>query len=121
MTSFLGIQMRGTDPSAGTVHFVMPMRAELERLPGSGQFHGGAIASFADTVGDFAVALLVGGPVPTINLRIDFLRPAGGNELLATATVRKMGRSLAVVDVEILDSSARLVAIARGSYSVTIG
>ena len=54
------------------------MRPELERRPGTRQFHGGPIAAFIDIVGDFAIGMLVGGGVPTINLRIDYLRPAIG-------------------------------------------
>ncbi len=63
----------------------MPLAPEYERYPGTGQFHGGAIASLIDVAGDFALVLQVGGGVPTINLRIDYLRPAIGN-LLATAS-----------------------------------
>ena len=62
----------------------MPMRPELERGPGSGQFHGGPIAAFIDTVGDYVLAMLLGGGVPTINFRVDFLRPAVSAALVGT-------------------------------------
>ena len=63
----------------------MPLAPEFERYPGTRQFHGGAIASLIDVSGDFALVLAqVGGGVPTINLRVDYLRPAVGR-LLATA------------------------------------
>ena len=41
--------------------------------------------------------------VPTINFRTDFLRPAGGDGLLATATIRRAGRTIGVVDVDVHD------------------
>ena len=98
----------------------MPLAPEFERHPGTRQFHGGAIASLIDVAGDFALVLQVGGGVPTINLRVDFLRPAVGR-LLATARARRAGRTIGVVDIDVTDDSDRLVAIGRGCYSMTAG
>src|SRR5262249_32198069 len=53
--------------------------------------------------------------------RIDYLRPAVGNSLAATALVRRAGRTIAVVDVEATDDAGRLVAIGRGCYSTKVG
>jgi uncharacterized protein (TIGR00369 family) len=116
MIQFMGVRVTSVDPGNSTVGFALPMRAEFERLPGSGQIHGGAIANFADTAGDFAVALLVGEVVPTINIRVDFLRPASGPQLTATAVVRKLGRSVAVVDIDVFGADGKLVAVGRGTY-----
>jgi uncharacterized protein (TIGR00369 family) len=109
------------DHATQTVVVQMPMRPELERAPGSGQWHGGAIAALIDTAGDYALALVVGGGVPTINFRTDFLRPAGGDRLLATATIRRAGRTVGVVDVDVHDRDGRLVAVGRGCYSAKPG
>jgi uncharacterized protein (TIGR00369 family) len=98
----------------------MPLVPELERYPGTRQFHGGAIASLIDVAGDFALVLQVGGGVPTINLRVDYLRPAIGT-LLATAKARRAGRTIGVVDIDVTDEGDRLVAIGRGCYSMTAG
>jgi uncharacterized protein (TIGR00369 family) len=108
------------DAETRTVVLRMPMRPELERSAGSGQWHGGAIAALIDTAGDYALALVVGGGVPTINFRTDFLRPAGGG-LLATATIRRAGRTVGVVDVDVHDGEGRLVAVGRGCYSAKPG
>jgi uncharacterized protein (TIGR00369 family) len=99
----------------------MPIEPAFERHPGTGQFHGGVIASLIDVAGDFALVILLGGGVPTINLRIDYLRPAGGANLTATATVRRAGRTIGVVDIDVTDGADRLVAIGRGCYSMTMG
>lgn len=99
----------------------MPMRPELERGAGSGQFHGGPIASLIDTVGDFAVVAIVKGPVPTINFRVDYLRPAGGAYLIARAKVRRAGRTVGVVDIDVYDEQDRLCAIGRGCYGTASG
>ena len=99
----------------------MPIASEFERHPGTGQFHGGVIASLIDVAGDFALVILLGGGVPTINLRIDYLRPAGGDKLKASASVRRAGRTIGVVDIDVTDGSDRLVAIGRGCYSMAVG
>jgi uncharacterized protein (TIGR00369 family) len=117
---FHRMQCESVDAEAKTVVLRMPMRPELERSAGSGQWHGGAIAALIDTAGDYALALVVGGGVPTINFRTDFLRPAGGG-LQATATIRRAGRTVGVVDVDVHDGEGRLVAIGRGCYSARPG
>jgi uncharacterized protein (TIGR00369 family) len=109
------------DHATQTIVVQMPMRPELERAPGSGQWHGGAIAALIDTAGDYALALVVGGGVPTINFRTDFLRPAVGDRLQATATIRRAGRTVGVVDVDVHDRDGRLVAVGRGCYSAKPG
>jgi uncharacterized protein (TIGR00369 family) len=118
---FHQMTVEGCDPAAGTVTVAMPYRAELERGEGTGQFHGGAIASLIDTAGDFALVMGLGGGVPTINFRVDYLRPAIGQRLVATATVRRAGRTVGVVDVDVIDAQGKLVAVGRGTYSTTVG
>jgi uncharacterized protein (TIGR00369 family) len=117
----LALRAVAIDVAAQQVVMEMPLTPAVERLAGSGQFHGGAIAGLIDTAGDFALVILVGGPVPTINLRIDYLRPATGEMLRAVANVRRAGRTIGVVDIDVTDPAGRLVAIGRGCYSMTIG
>ena len=114
---FLGLQVVALDHGEGTITVKMPMRPELERRAGTGQFHGGPIASFIDTVGDFAIGMAVGGGVPTVNLRVDYLRPAIGSSLTGTARVRRAGKAVALVDVDVLDEQGKLVAVGRGTYA----
>ena len=99
----------------------MPLSPEYERHKDTGQFHGGVIATLIDVAGDFALVILVGGGVPTINLRIDYLRPAGGSSLTATASVRRAGKTIGVVDIDVTDGTGRLVAIGRGCYGMAVG
>lgn len=93
----------------------------VERLAGTRQYHGGAIASLIDIAGDYALVHLIGASVPTINFRVDYLRPAIDTDLHAVATVRRVGRTVGVVDIDILDDSGRLVAIGRGCYGTKAG
>lgn len=120
--AFLGLTVTEVDAEAGAVTMTMPIRPEFERGgPMTGQFHGGPVASFIDTVGDFAVAVAVGGGVPTMNFRVDYLRPSSGRMLTGRATARRVGRTVAVVDVDVTDDQGRLTAIGRGTYSSKVG
>lgn len=118
---FMGMRAVAVDHDRKAFTARLPMRAETERRPGTQQFHGGPIASFIDVVGDFAIGMLVGGGVPTINLRIDYLAPAIGAHLDATATVRRAGKTVAVVDIDVFNPDGKLVAIGRGTYSPIAG
>jgi uncharacterized protein (TIGR00369 family) len=109
------------DAAAGLVEMRMPLLPHLQRDAAVRQFHGGPIASLIDTAGDFAVALAVGGGVPTINFRVDYLRPSSGEYLLARATARRVGRTVGVADVDVFDDQGRLTAIGRGTYSSQTG
>lgn len=109
------------DAEAGTLAVAMAFRAELERGARTGQFHGGAIASLIDTAEDFALVMALGGSVPTINFRVDDLRPAHGQRLVAAAKVRRAGRTVGVADVDVLDAEGKLVAVGRGCDSTTVG
>jgi uncharacterized protein (TIGR00369 family) len=118
---FLGLTVTEADPVRQVVTMTLPMRAEFERIAGSGQWHGGPLAAVIDTVGDYALVMSVGRPLPTINFRVDYLRPAVNTALTATARVRRAGRSVGVVDVDVTDSAGNLVAIGRASYSTQSG
>ena len=116
---FLNLEVVSVDAAREEVVLRMPMRPELERGPGSGQFHGGPIAAFIDTVGDYVLVMLLGVGVPTINFRVDFLRPAVSAALVGTGRLRRAGRTIGVVDVDVHDAEGRLVAVGRGCYSTT--
>ncbi len=119
--AFMKLELLSADATKGQLTMKMPIRPEFERGGMAGQFHGGAIAGFIDTVGDFAVALVTGGTVPTINFRVDYLRPSVGPFLTAVASVRRSGRTVAVVDIDVYDDQQRLTAVGRGCYSTQLG
>jgi len=119
--SFLGLTVVSADPATQEVVMRAPMRPEFERGRASGQWHGGPIAAIIDTVGDYALVMMLGRGLPTINFRVDYLRPAVGTALVATARVRRAGKSVGVVDVDIADDAGRVVAIGRATYSTLAG
>ena len=114
---FLNITVENADPAKQEVTMRSVMRPEFERRPGSKQWHGGVIASLIDTAGDFAVGMMVGRGLPTVNFRVDYLKPAIDTALIAVAKVRRAGKSVGVADVDVFDEKGSLLAVGRGTYS----
>jgi uncharacterized protein (TIGR00369 family) len=119
--SWLGLKVVSLNHARQEITVRMAMRPELERRPGTRQFHGGPIAAFIDITGDFAIGMIAGGGVPTMNFRTDFLRPAIGEALTAVARVRRAGKTAAIVDIDVFDDQSKLVALGRGTYASTAG
>ncbi len=114
---FLKLTVLSADPEKEQVVMRAEMRPEFERGRGTGQWHGGPIAAIIDTVGDYALVMLLGRPLPTVNFRVDYLRPAIDTALIVTATVRRNGRLVGIVDVDVANEAGQLVAIGRATYA----
>lgn len=93
-------------------------QGELEVGPDSinpyGNVHGGALATLTDTVAG-CCACSRGGSCVTANCTMEFLRPATGPKIICTATPKKLGRTLSVVQAEL--HNAQGVLVATGTYT----
>jgi uncharacterized protein (TIGR00369 family) len=112
---FLGLELVGSEK--GRVEIRLPFREEFLRGDGSDWLHGGVVSALIDIAGDYAVITETGVGVPTIDLRIDYLRPARRGDLLAVGRTLRVGRTVSVADVEVRDASGTLVAVGRGCYA----
>lgn len=115
--SFFGFKVTSVDVERQELVMTMPFRAELERGTGGRQFHGAAIAALIDTAGHYVCMMLVGNPLPTINFRTDYLRPAMDTGLTAVARAWRVGKSVCTADIEVRDDSGKTVAIGRANYA----
>jgi uncharacterized protein (TIGR00369 family) len=115
--AFLGLTVVSADPEQGLITMTCAMRPEFERGSGTGQWHGGPIAAIIDTVGDYALVMTMRRGLPTVNFRVDYLRPAVNTVLTTTARVRRAGKSVGVVDVDVFNDQKALVAVGRATYS----
>jgi uncharacterized protein (TIGR00369 family) len=116
---FSGFRVTAADKENQRLTMEMPLRPEFERIADTGQIHGGPIAALIDTAGCFAIVMMTGKTVPTISFSTEYLRPASNTSLTATASVRKNGRSISVVDIDVQDDNDKLIAIGRGLYSTS--
>ena len=97
----------------GYAEVALPRRDDL--LQFFGHFHGGVITALADQAAGIAVTsgLPKGRIGVTVEIKVNFLSPGDGNELIARAKTLKMSGSIGVATVEVFtrdDKSERLCA-----------
>jgi uncharacterized protein (TIGR00369 family) len=115
--AFLHPDVMAVDEATGVVTIRLPYRPEFRRFPEEGGYHGGIIAAFIDLAGHAAIYVQHMRIAPTIDLRVDYIRPAPGGDLFARSKMLRLGRSVARADVEVADSDGNLIAVGRGAYS----
>ena len=78
--------------------------------------HGGILAAIIDVAADYAIAVAIGRPVPTIDIRVDYHKAAMPGDLIAKAKVVRMGTQYATAEAYVYDQEGALVASGRGTY-----
>jgi uncharacterized protein (TIGR00369 family) len=91
----------------------LPMRADLTQQRGI--LHGGVTAAIADSAAGYAAySLMPAGSTPvTVEYKINLMAPAAGLRFLATGQVVRSGRTLTIVEAEVVaqaDGAERPVA-----------
>ena len=68
-----------------------------------GYVHAGILAALADNAAGYATLSLlpVGSNVLAVEFKLNFLRPAVGDTLRGRARVRKIGKTIAVCEIEV--------------------
>ncbi len=84
-----------------------------------GFIHGGVISTLMDNTGWYAAVsnLDENHTSVTIEIKINYLKPASGKHLIASAEVKRQGRTTSFVTIELHDEG-KLVAFATGTYSI---
>lgn len=111
-TTWLGLSFGPRDAQEARVS--LEPRLEHERSPDV--LHGGVVAALADTAAVHLLLPEVPEAVTSIDFKLDFLQPAtrSGGPLEATARLVRLGRRVAVADVEVTQAGA---ACARGLFT----
>jgi uncharacterized protein (TIGR00369 family) len=97
------------------------LRAELKQQDGFA--HGGVVGYLADNALTYAGGTAMGVPVVTSEYKINYVRPAVGERLVARARAAHVSRSQAVCQCEVYAIGAgteKLCAVAQGTI-VRIG
>ncbi|WJJ11467.1 PaaI family thioesterase [Prescottella equi] len=98
---------------------VLEVDARPDLLQQNGVLHGGVLAYAADNALTYAAGTALGPGVLTGGMTIEYVRPAQGRTLRATARVTHAGRRRAVCtcSLEMIadDGSPRLCAVAQGT------
>lgn len=109
----------------GHVRLRVPYRPELLGDTRRPALHGGVISSLVDVCGGFAVwtCCRLEDRIATIDLGVDYLRPALDRDLYAEATVRLMGNRVGNAHVLLWSDGApdKHVAVGRAVYNIRRG
>lgn len=105
----------------GVVVARMPFRPAILNPGGpSAPVHGGAIATLADFAACAAVWTLEQTVrSATVAMSINFTGPAIQSDLIARATVKRAGKRIASIAVEIRDRAGALIADALVTYKIS--
>lgn len=84
-----------------------------------GFIHGGVISTLMDNTGWYAAMsnLEENQTAVTMEIKINYLKPASGDYLVAKAEVKRQGRKTSFVTIELI-CEENLVAYATGTYAV---
>ena len=128
----LGLRVASLAPASPQLSFAM--RRELVGSYVHGRLHGGMISATLDTVGGLAVTVGVAekhaeetaeqvahrfGRIGTIDLRVDYLRPAIGEQFELHAEVLRLGSRVANTRMEFTGEGGRLLASGAGAYIIS--
>ena len=99
-----GIRLVSAEP--GKVTMALKRKPELCQF--FGHFHGGVITALADhAAGACATSSMPEGKIAvTVEIKINFLAPADGEEIVARAETIQAGSSIGVVKVEVFSQKA---------------
>ena len=78
--------------------------------------HGGILAAIIDVAADYAIAVQIGRPVPTIDIRVDYHKAAMPGDLIAKAKIVRSGGQYSTAEAYVYDQEGALVASGRGTY-----
>jgi uncharacterized protein (TIGR00369 family) len=99
-----GMRLVAAEP--GKVTMALAKRPELTQF--FGHFHGGVVAGLADhAAGACATSSMPDGKLAvTIEIKVNFLAPADGEEIIARAETIQAGSTIVVVKVEVASKKA---------------
>lgn len=98
--------MRVVSAEPGKVTMALARKPELCQF--FGHFHGGVITALADhAAGACATSSMPEGKIAvTVEIKINFLAPADGEEIVARAETIQAGSSIGVVKIEVASQKA---------------
>jgi uncharacterized protein (TIGR00369 family) len=117
---FLGLRVELAEN--GFARLFLPYRPEFTGDARRPALHGGILSTLIDTCGGVAVWTLckVNDRIATIDMRVDYLRPAPQADLIAEAKVRLMGNRVGNAQTSIFcrKEPGKIIAEGRAVYNI---
>ena len=118
IVNFMSIGLR--EVTSGEATLVLKHREELRNS--MGLLQGGILGVLADVAGGVSLYSVLSDPlkvvIPTVEFKLNFLRPAKGGDLVARGRVVHSGRQIAVCQVEISSEDGVLLATGVFTYMI---
>jgi len=112
-------QARITRLERGLVEISAVNRPDLQQQDGF--VHAGALVALADSAGGYAALTLLpsGSRVLSVEVKLNFLRPAVGSMIRGRGRIKKIGRTIAVCEIEaMMKQGEKWVICAWGSQTI---
>jgi len=119
VNKILGMEIRKLEE--GFAEVCIPFKEEFIGDFSRGLWHGGILASIADSTGGLVALSLAmpGDKVNTIDMRIDYLHGAIEKDIFAVSHLVKSGKRVIVADVKLFQKhQEEPVAVARCAFSI---
>ncbi|MCE9661750.1 MAG: thioesterase family protein [Burkholderiales bacterium] len=128
----MGLRIDTIEPQR--VHGSLAAKPELLGHPAHHRLHGGVISASLDAMAGLAIMAAIGArhmdetpaermqrfaKLGTIDLRIDYLRPATGASFTLSAEVLRLGSRVASTRMEFCDAAGGLLASGAAAYIVS--
>ena len=119
----LGLKLENFDMETGNVTTRLEMRPEYLGNARRAMPHGGLLSFLIDATAGASAALSLDDyslidRVATIDMRVDYLKPAQGEVLLTASEVMRPGNRIINVRSEIHDDAGTLVALGSNTFNV---
>ena len=113
VASLIGFELTAIEPGRAVIELV----AEARHANPMGTLHGGILCDIADAPMGMAYASTLdeGETFTTLELKINFLKPVWTGRLVATGRVVKGGRTIGLVECDVVDEKERHVARASST------
>jgi uncharacterized protein (TIGR00369 family) len=106
----------------GQCRLLLPFRQELLGDSRRQALHGGVISTLIDACGGFAVwsSGSIHDRIATIDLRVDFLKPAVGTDIIAESRIKLLGNRVGNVHTAVwaLEQPEVILAEGRSVYNI---
>ena len=109
-----------SEVTSGEATLILKHREELQNS--MGLIQGGVLGVLADAAGGVSLYSVLSDPlkvvIPTVEFKLNFLRPAKGEDLVARGRVVHRGRQIAVCQVEVSSENGLLLATGVFTYMI---
>jgi uncharacterized protein (TIGR00369 family) len=119
IAQLIGFSLARIEPGRAVIDFT----AEARHANPMGTLHGGVLCDVADAAMGMAWAATLGEgeTFTTLELKINFLRPVWTGKLTATGRVVQGGRTVGLLECDVVDDQGRLVARASSTVMTLRG